>query len=106
MALQAGDKDATSGMSQAIYNKINEVLSPDLDPASLPKVQPSWKKLAFAVASGVIASLKSDMEIVGIQTSGTLNAPVTGTVAGNAVTGKATGPVSTSQTGPTTGHVS
>ena len=105
MALQAGDAQASSGMSSTIYQQINAILSPDIDPAALPKVQTSWKKLAFAIASGVIASLKSDMEIAGIQASGSFTAPVVGTVAGTAVTGTSTGTVASSQTGPTTGHV-
>ena len=78
MALQAGDAQARSGMSSTIYQQINAILSPDIDPAALPKVQTSWKKLAFAIASGVIASLKSDMEIAGIQASGSFTAPVVG----------------------------
>jgi hypothetical protein len=106
MALQAGDKTASSGMSMTIYQKINEVMSPDIGAGTLPKAQESWKKLAFAIASGVIASIKSDMEIAGIQASGNFTAPVTGTVAGTAVTGTSTGSVSTSQTGLATGHVS
>jgi len=106
MALQAGNAAASAGMSMTIYQKINEVMSPGIDAASLPKVQESWKKLAFAIATGVIASIKGDMEISGIQASGNFSAPVTGTVAGTAVTGTSAGSVTTSQTGSTAGHVS
>jgi hypothetical protein len=107
MALQPGDADASLGMSLKIYEKINEVLKEGIDQATLPDVQRSWKKLAFAIATGVIEHLKSDMEITGIQSSGSISAPVTGTVSGGTtVAGTATGSVTTNQTAPFTGHVS
>jgi hypothetical protein len=60
MALQAGDLNATQGMALAIYTEINAALGGDLTPDALTAVQPSWKKLSYAVAAGVINHLKRD----------------------------------------------
>lgn len=60
MALLAGDLNATQGMALAIYTEINSALGPDLTPDALTAVQPSWKKLSYAVAAGVINHLKKD----------------------------------------------
>jgi hypothetical protein len=105
MALQPGNEDASSGMSQKIYEKINEVMKEGIGQATLPDMQKSWKKLAFAIATGVIEHLKSDMEIKGVQSSGNISAPVTSS-GGTNVIGTATGSVTTNQTSPFTGHVS
>lgn len=107
MALQAGDMSASTGMSLEIYEKINEVMQEGIDSKTLPNAQQSWKKLAFAIATGVIEHLKSDMEIKGIQGIGSISVPITGMVTGGTnVTGTATGSVTTNQTTPFTGHVS
>lgn len=105
MPLQPGDVHASAGMSQKIYDHMNAVMKDGVPEATLPDVQKSWKKLAFAIASGVIEHLKTDMEITGIQTSATISVPVTGTLAGTAVAGTAVGPITTNQTAPFTGHV-
>jgi hypothetical protein len=83
------------------------VMKEGIDEATLPDVQKSWKKLAFAIATGVIEHLKSAMEIKGIQSSGSISIPVTGTISGGTnVSGTAAGSVTTNQTTPFTGHVS
>jgi hypothetical protein len=108
MALEIGDQKASSGMSQAIYEQLNTLLSPplqDMAPADQEKVRDGWRQLAFAIATGVINHLKSNMEIFGVQTSGPVTTTVTGTVSGSTVTGTGTGNVTTNQTGATTGHV-
>jgi hypothetical protein len=89
MALQAGDKAATAGMSKAIFDQLDEVLGPGI--ASLPpddreKVRDGWRKLAFAVAVGVVSHIVADMEIFGIEVGVPSESGAT-------------------QTGPTTGHV-
>jgi hypothetical protein len=105
MALQAGDPNATTGMGQAIFNEIENQLSAGMKPEDLNNVRPSWRKLAFAIATGVINHIKANMEISGIQTTGPVTTTVTGTVSGTTVTGTGTGTVNTTQSGPTTGHV-
>ncbi|HEX8720455.1 MAG TPA: hypothetical protein VF736_07490 [Pyrinomonadaceae bacterium] len=89
MGLEAGDAAATRGMSRAIYEQMDAVLSPafsGLPPAALDEAREGWRKLSFAIAGGVVGYIVSNMEIydiqVGSQQVGTLT-----------------------QTGPTTGHV-
>lgn len=106
MAMQAGDDQASSGMAKDIYDTMDQVMKPSVPPGSLDDARKGWKKLAYAVASGVVAHIKNNMEIAGIQTQGNVTTTVTGTVAGTAVTGTGTGTVTTSQTGSPTGHVS
>ncbi len=89
MALQVGDQTATTGMTKAIFDKLDEALGPGI--ASLPAadketVRNGWRKLAFAIAGGVVNHITANMEIFGIQV------------------GVQTGTGAT-QTGPTTGHV-
>lgn len=89
MALQAGDQTATAGMTKAIFDKLDETLGPgieSLSPADKEKVREGWRKLAFAIAGGVVAHIAANMEIFGIQ------------VGVQTATGA-------TQTGPTTGHV-
>ena len=108
MALSAGDEQASSGMSKAIYDQINQLLSPSIPadpPDLLPKVQANWKQLAFCIATGVVAHLKSNLEITGLQVTGTVNVPITGTAGGNPVTGNASGSLTSTQSGATTGLV-
>jgi hypothetical protein len=108
MALIVGDEQASSGMSKAIYDQLNTTLSPSIPttPADLlPKSQASWKQLAFCIATGVVAHLKSNLEIAGLQVTGHINVPITGTAGPNPVTGTAQGSLASTQTDPTTGLV-
>ncbi len=108
MALIVGDEQATTGMSKAIYDQINQMLSPSIPsspPDLLPKVQANWKQLAFCIATGVIAHLKSNLEITGLQVTGNINATVTGTAGPTPVTGTATGSLTSTQSGATIGLV-
>lgn len=97
MALQVGDETATMGMTKAIYEKLNELLSPKIPPASLPDAQTGWKQLAFAIATGVIGHILTNMEIKDIQVSGAVSLPVAASTAA--------GPVTLHQSDPVTGHV-
>lgn len=106
MSLQIGNANATSGMSRDIYNEIEQQLSEGMEPEDLENVRPSWKKLAFAVATGVINHIKANVEIAGIQTTGDVSTTVQGTVSGTNVSGTGAGTVNSMQSGPTTGHVS
>ncbi len=84
MALQIGSKTATSGMTKAVYDQMNAILSPplsDLPPADLAKIQDSWKQLAYAISKGVIDHISANMEIKGVQTKGNINATVSGSAA-------------------------
>jgi hypothetical protein len=81
MALIIGDRTADSGMSKAIYDQLQSVLEPDLGELSQEtrsQLRESWQKLAYAVARGVIEHITANMEVVGIQTQGSINTPVQG----------------------------
>ena len=78
MALQIGDDDATYGMSKSIFDELEHQLSSGMTSEALGNVRPSWQKLAFAVATGVIGHIKSNMEIRGVKTKGNVNTDVKG----------------------------
>ena len=78
MGLEIGDITATSGMTKAIFDEIDPQLSDGLSETDLETLRPSWKKLAYAIAKGVIEHIKSNMEIKGIETTGSVNASVEG----------------------------
>jgi hypothetical protein len=92
VALVIGSVNADSGMSKAIYDQVDALLSPPLQAAvdeatgpAKPKAQEAldaardgWKKLSFAIATGVIGHVVSNMEVVGVQTRGNVNASVSG----------------------------
>jgi hypothetical protein len=81
MALSAGNKDATAGMSKAIYDAMREALEADLAELSEDKRTPireSWKKMAYAIATGVISHISSNMEVFGITTQGNVSTTVQG----------------------------
>ena len=104
MALDAGTTNADAGMSGAIYQAIDAQFATPLRDAitnakddaakkiaqqNLSDAQQNWQKLAYCIAKGVVEHIKSNMEITGIQSSGT--------VSGNRV--------NTQQSGATTGLV-
>jgi len=92
MTLVPGSVAADSGMAKAIYDQIDPLLSPPLQEAvaqatgdaktkaqqALDAARDGWRKLSFCIATGVINHLISNLEVHGVQTSGTLNAPVDG----------------------------
>jgi hypothetical protein len=81
MALIIGDQTADTGMSKAIYDQLQSVLEPALEGLSeeaRSRLRESWKKLAYAIARGVIEHIMTNMEVVGIQTQGNVSAPVQG----------------------------
>ena len=92
MALIIGSVNADSGMSKAIYDEVDALLSPPLQAAvdeatdaAKPKAQEAldaardgWKKLSFAIAKGVIGHTVSNLEVVGVQTRGNVSASVSG----------------------------
>jgi hypothetical protein len=104
MALSAGDSKASSGMSKAIYDQLNTLLSPSIPAATLPQSQTSWQQLAFAIATGVVQHIVSNMEINNIQTGGAISVSIS-QVNGAAATGTAGGSVTLNQSGSTSGHV-
>jgi hypothetical protein len=113
MALQIGDKKATYGMSKSIYDELDLQLSSGMTSEALGNVRPSWQKLAFAIAKGVVKHIKSNMEIHDVKTKGKVNTEVKGKTArsdpGNhqhsvALSGKQTEVVFT-QSNDGTGHV-
>jgi hypothetical protein len=108
MALVIGDQTATTGMTKAIFDQLDAVLMSEDDkakmkPADLEKVREGWRKLAVAIATGVVNHLKTNMEVMGIQASGTINVDVKNDAAAHI--GTASGPASLTQSGLTTGHI-
>lgn len=89
MALQAGDQTATTGMTKAIFDQLDTALGPgiaSLPPADRETVRDGWRRLASAIAGGVVGHIVANMEIFGIQVGVPSESGAT-------------------QTGPTTGHV-
>jgi hypothetical protein len=92
MTLLPGTAAADSGMAKAIYDQMETLLAPPLQAAvakatgeakkkaqdALEGAEDGWRKLSFCIATGVISHLKSNLEIRGVQTAGTVNAPVSG----------------------------
>ena len=92
MALQIGSSTADGGMTKAIFDKVDELLSPPLQDAvtaatdearpgaqqALEQARAGWRLLAFAIATGVIEHLAANMEISGVTVAGTVTVPVTG----------------------------
>lgn len=79
MSLKIGDKNATSGMTKAIYEKLYNLLSPPMDgmkPEDFERVKEGWQKLAYAISKGVIEHIKSNMEIKDIHTKGDVTTPI------------------------------
>jgi hypothetical protein len=73
MALSVGNQDATTGMTKAIYDALREALEADLAELSedqLTPIRESWKKIAHAIATGVISHIVSNLEVFGIATQG------------------------------------
>jgi hypothetical protein len=83
MALTIGDQNANSGMTKAIYDELGAALELGLsvDSPTLNEMREGWRKLAFAVATGVITHIQSNLEVRGVQTSGNIAATVSGSTA-------------------------
>jgi hypothetical protein len=47
-------------MAKAIYDQIDAVLSPGLPPNPPPEIRQAWRKLSFAIATGVTTYLRRD----------------------------------------------
>ena len=76
MPLFSGDQTAQTGMSKAIYDQLQAELEPALGEVSeevRSQLRESWKKLAYAIAKGVIEHITANMEVGGIQTQGNVN---------------------------------
>ncbi len=79
--IEKENQEATSGMTKAIYEQIRTAMEPDLEELSeddLSAMQESWKKMAYAIATGVIQYIKVNMEIVGIETRGKVDTTIEG----------------------------
>jgi hypothetical protein len=82
-------------MSKAIFDQMDALLSPPLQAAvdgatgepkvkaqeALDAARDGWRKLSFAIATGVIDHILSNMEVFGIQTRGNVSASVSGATA-------------------------
>ena len=92
MSLNAGSKNADTGMSLEIYKKLDLYLSPSLQDAvnkaegkaktvaqtALNEARKGWQRLAYSIAFGVIEHIKSNMEIKGITGKGDVDTTVMG----------------------------
>lgn len=95
MALIIGTENADSGMSLAIYQEMDLLLSPPLQAAvdnaqgaakegaqkALDEARKGWKKLAYAIAKGVSNHLASNLEVRGVTVQGNVAAQVSGNTA-------------------------
>ena len=98
MALAIGPENASSGMSRLIFVEMDRLLSPSLQQAvndagadakpaaqeALDGARDGWRKLAFAIATGVIDHVVANMEIFDIETRGNVTTSVSGNTAGAA----------------------
>lgn len=87
MSMTIGDLNATSGMTKAIYDQLEKLIKPDLGDLSaqdLKTIQKSWRKLALAVATGVIDHITANMEIKSIETDGKVTTTIVGKTGGTA----------------------
>jgi hypothetical protein len=89
MAIDVGDSGALGGMTKDIYDKLNELLKGKVPDDQLTDAQAGWKEIAFAVATGVVGHLLQNLEITGLQVTGSADLTVAG--------GKATGTVTLKQ---------
>ena len=92
MALSIGTQAADAGLSGGIFAQFDALLSPPLQAAvdsATPEAKPGaeaalnaardgWRKLAFAIAKGVVEHLVDNMEVNGVTVAGTVNVPVSG----------------------------
>ena len=84
MALDTGNPAATTGMTKAIYDKMREIMEPplgDLKPEELDPIREGWRKLAHAIAFGVVNHIADNAEVVGVVTRGDISATVSGSTA-------------------------
>src|ERR1044072_255026 len=71
MSLDAGDKEATTGMARYIYEQLSSVIEPELRvdlakaglstaqiDAAIEVTRKSWRRQGFAIAAGVIRGLR------------------------------------------------
>ena len=92
MALTTGTTAGDAGMAKAIYDHVDALLAPPLQQAvdaatgdaktkaqaALDGARDGWRKLSFAVASGVVEHLLTNLEVRGVQAGGSVNASVSG----------------------------
>jgi hypothetical protein len=92
MALVVGSESADAGMSKAIFEQIDRLLSTPLQQAvdaatgdpkvkaqeALDAARDGWQKLSFAIATGVIGHILSNLEVTGVTTRGNVAATVSG----------------------------
>jgi len=92
MALSIGTPAAEAGLSKDIFVQLDTLLSPPLQgavdgaaeeakpgaQAALDAARGGWRKLAFAVAKGVVEHLLDNLEINDVTVSGSVSVPVSG----------------------------
>ena len=71
MALNTGNEQASEGLAHAIYVELDRILRPPLEQSmegmkpeprakTVQASQTAWKKLSFAIASGVVSHLRRE----------------------------------------------
>ncbi len=84
MALDIGNPAATTGMTKAIYDEMENVMESSLEGLEPDKAEPirdGWRKLAHAVATGVVEHIRDHAEVVEVITRGDISATVAGDTA-------------------------
>lgn len=83
MALNAGDINAISGMSKAVFDQLDLNLMTQeekdkLKPEELEAIRNAWKKLAYSISQGLTKYLVDNLEIFDVKTKGTISPSVSG----------------------------
>ncbi len=83
MALIIGDINASQGMSKAIYDQIRNVMEPvdGVEDPDMEDLRESWRKLAYAIATGVVEHLLSNLEVRDVQAQGSVTLNINGDTA-------------------------
>lgn len=85
MAMEVGNLNAQSGLTRQIFEELRAVYEPDViddvDGETLETLRAAWRKLAFAVAKGVVEHLRDNLEIHDVRTRGNVATEISGTTA-------------------------
>jgi len=66
MAIEAGSVNADSGMSSYFYRAIEENLSSAFPGGPSEELKQGWRKLAFALADGLVKYINTELSIIDI----------------------------------------
>ena len=66
MPLDAGSENADSGMSSYLYQAIEDNLKSSFPDGPSEELKQGWKKLAFALADGLVKYINTELSIIDI----------------------------------------